>query len=74
MSREEKVSGHYRVMFRDYPDALTPRQVQEMLGVGQRLAYTLLRDGKIPSIRMGKLYRVPKVAVINYLCRNAENT
>lgn len=54
-------------MFRDYPDVLTPQQVQEMLGVGQRLTYQLLREGKIQNVRMGKLYRVPKAAVIDYL-------
>lgn len=54
-------------MFRHYPDALTPRQVQEMLGIGQRMAYDLLREGKIQSVRMGRLYRVPKSAVIDYL-------
>lgn len=54
-------------MFRDYPDVLTPQQVQEMLGVGQRMAYQLLREGKIQNVRMGKLYRIPKAAVIDYL-------
>lgn len=68
MGREEKAATRYRAMFRRYPDVLTPSQVQEMLGVGQRMAYGLLREGKISSVRMGRLYRVPKVAVIDYLC------
>lgn len=38
-----------------------------MLGIGQRTAYNLLRQGKIQSVRMGRLYRVPKAAVIDYL-------
>ena len=74
MSREEKMAARYRAMFREYPDALTPQQVREMLGVGQRMTYALLRGGTIPSVRMGRLYRVPKVAVIDYLCSTAENT
>ena len=68
MGREEKVATRYRAMFRRYPDVLTPSQVQEMLGVGQRMTYGLLREGKISSVRMGRLYWVPKVAVIDYLC------
>lgn len=68
MGREEKAATRYRAMFRRYPDVLTPSQVQEMLGVGQRMAYGLLQEGKISSVRMGRLYRVPKVAVIDYLC------
>lgn len=67
MSREEKAAARYRAMFRHYPDALTPRQGREMLGIGQRTAYNLLRQGKIQSVRMGRLYRVPKAAVIDYL-------
>ena len=74
MSSEEKMAGHYHAMFRDYPDALSPQQVREMLGIGQRLTYELLHGGEIPSVRMGKLYRVPKVAVIDYLCNNTQNT
>ena len=69
MSREEKAATRYWAMFRRYPEALTPRQVREMLGIGQRMTYGLLREGKIQSVRMGRLYRVPKVAVIDYLCR-----
>jgi len=63
-------------MFREYPDVLTPGEVQKMLGIGPRLTYRLLRSGQIPSVRMGRLYRVPKVAVIDYLCasENAERT
>jgi excisionase family DNA binding protein len=74
MGREEKAAMRYRAMYRHYPDALTPEQVREMLGVGQRMAYALLRSGKLPSVRAGRLYRVPKVAVIDYLCSTSEKT
>ena len=73
MRREEKSSTRYRAMFRGYPDALSQEQVRQMLGTGSRLAYRLLRTGAIPSVRMGRLYRVPKTAVIDYLYTN-ENT
>ena len=68
MTREEKGATRYRAMFRHYPDALTPAQVQEMLGIGRRMVYGLLRRGR--------LYRVPKIAVIDYLCAvdHAEKT
>lgn len=76
MGREDKILTRYRAMFRGYPDALTPEQVRQMLGVGQRTAYRLLRTGAIPSVRMGRIYRIPKTAVIDYLCagENAEKT
>lgn len=65
--REEKQLA-YREMFREYPDALMPEQVQQMLGIGRRLTYRLLQEGKITSVRTGRLYRIPKIAVIDYLC------
>ena len=76
MTREEKGATRYRAMFRHYPDALTPAQVQEMLGIDRRMVYGLLRRGECQSVRMGWLYRVPKIAVIDYLCAvdHAEKT
>ena len=73
MSREEKSLTRYRAIFRGYPDAPSPEQVRQILGIGSRLAYRLLRTGAIPSVRMGRLYRVPKTAVIDYLYAS-ENT
>lgn len=70
MSREEKIAKQYGLMFREYPDAITAEQVQQMLGVGRRKVYELLKSGEIPSIRMGRLYRIPKLSVIDYLCGN----
>lgn len=71
MNREEKMAKQYGLMFRDYPDVVTPEQVQKMLGIGRRKAYELLKNGELPSIRMGRLYRIPKISVIDYLCGNA---
>ena len=67
MNREEKMAKQYGLMFRDYPDAVTPEQVQQMLGIGRRKTYDLLKSGELASIRMGRIYRVPKLAVIDYL-------
>lgn len=71
MGREEKMARQYSVMFRGYPDALTPQQVQEMLGIGRRKTYELLQSGRLQSVRMGRIYRVPKLTVIDYLCGNS---
>ena len=71
MGREEKMARQYSVMFREYPDALTPQQVQEMLGIGRRKTYELLQSSRLQSVRMGRIYRVPKLTVIDYLCGNS---
>ncbi|MCA1728591.1 MAG: helix-turn-helix domain-containing protein [Actinobacteria bacterium] len=40
------------------PDWLTPKDVQRELQIGEKLTYRLLRDGTIPSVRVGGVYRI----------------
>jgi excisionase family DNA binding protein len=54
-------------MFREYPDVVGAADLRKMLGVGRNTVYFLLRENKIPSIRIGKIYRIPKVNIIKYL-------
>jgi excisionase family DNA binding protein len=57
--------------FEEYPDILTVKQLCEMLNIGKNLAYDLLGSGAIKSIKIGAIYRVPKVWVLDYLrCAN----
>ncbi len=51
----------------DYPDVLKPNEAQEVLGIGRNAIYDLLKNGTLPSIRIGKLYRIPKKALQNYI-------
>jgi len=39
----------------------------EELGIGRQTAYAGLRDGSIPSIRIGKRFVVPKSAIAEWL-------
>ena len=55
------------MMLDQYGDVLTPTELQEILGVGRNFTYSLLKSGEIPSLRVGKKYRIPKDAVIYYL-------
>lgn len=45
----------------DRANFLTPKDLQAELRIGERLAYRLLREGKIPSVRVGNLYRIPRL-------------
>lgn len=38
-----------------------------MLKIGRNSAYSLLKDGVIKSIRVGKKYIVPKQAVVDFV-------
>ncbi|GFI61085.1 hypothetical protein IMSAG049_00238 [Clostridiales bacterium] len=56
-------------MFSDYPDVVTPEQLQKMLGgIGKSTAYKLLRAGEIEAVKIGRKYLIPKICVVEYLC------
>ncbi len=42
------------------PAFLTPKDLQRELRIGEKLAYRLLKDGTIPSVRVGGVYRIPR--------------
>lgn len=45
----------------------TVEELMEYLSIGRTTAYKLLRSGKIKTLRIGKLYRIPKKAVDDYI-------
>lgn len=54
-------------MFREYPDVVTPADLQKMLHIGRNAVYKLLGNNLIDNIRIGKKYIIPKINVIKYL-------
>ena len=63
----------YKMMFPDYPDIVTVRQLMEMLGVSRTLAYSLINDGEIQAVMIGVSYKIPKASVINYVMNEKED-
>lgn len=55
------------LMFKDYPDCVNAKELQQMLGIKRTKTYELLKDGKIKSIKIGKDYKISKLNVIAYL-------
>ena len=49
---------------------LTPKDLQRELRIGEKLAYRLLKDGTIPSVRVGGLYRIPRRWLAEVLASN----
>lgn len=45
----------------------TIEDLMDYLSIGKTTAYKLLRTGKIQTLRIGKLYRIPKKAVDDYI-------
>lgn len=56
-----------REMFADYPDIIRIEDLQVMLQIGRNSVYTLLKQGLIKSIKIGKKYIIPKSAVIDFV-------
>ncbi len=54
-------------MFETYKDVVTVKDIQNMLGVCKTTAYKLITSGEIQSLRVGKKFLIPKMAVIAYL-------
>ena len=54
-------------MFKNWPDCVSVMQLQQMLSIGRNRAYELLKTGEIKHKRIGKIYHIPKIYVIEYL-------
>lgn len=54
-------------MFSQYPDVVSINDLMAMLDIGKNTAYSLLHEGKIKNIKIGKQYRIPKRCIIEYL-------
>lgn len=61
----------YAKQFRDLPDVLSATEVAQTLRVNIKTVYEQLHSGAIPSVRVGREYRVAKESLIDYL-RSAE--
>lgn len=61
------IKENYELMFTSYPDLVNIIQLKDMLGIGINLAYKLVRDNTIQSIKVGREYKIPKRNIIFYL-------
>lgn len=66
------IKENYDLMFTAYPDIVNIVQLKEMLGIGVNLAYRLVRNQTIPSLKVGREYKIPKRNVIAYLTNQNE--
>lgn len=53
--------------YSDLPLVLNVKDLAQILSISQNTAYALVRSGQIRSIRTGRIYRIPKDALIEYL-------
>ena len=57
----------YRIVFKEYPDVLDVKQVSQLLGISTKTVYKLIKDGSLPSMRVGREFRIPKVMLMKYM-------
>ena len=64
------IKENYYLMFTAYPDIVNIVQLKEMLGIGINLAYRLVRNKTIPSLKVGREYKILKInqVIELYLC------
>lgn len=54
-------------MFENYDDVVNVQELCEMLKIGKNNAYKLLNSGQIKAITIGKVYKIPKKSVVDFL-------
>ena len=54
-------------MLETYDDLLTTEEACEALKIGKNALYELLDSGKLKGYRNGRVWRIPKVAVREYI-------
>ena len=54
-------------MFENYPDLMNPEEAKAALGIGRSMMYRLLKAGSIRHMRVGKVIRIPKRYLLDYI-------
>ena len=54
-------------MFENYDDILTVEEACEALRIGYNSMYELLNTGKLKGYRNGRVWRIPKAALVEYV-------
>ncbi len=54
-------------MFDEYPDILTVQDIMRALDIGRNKAYSMLKQNQIKSIKIGSVYRIPKIYLIEFV-------
>jgi len=63
-----KSNEAYKLVFREYPDVVSVEQMCEMLGgISTKTGYRLLRQNQIKHFKIGRMYKIPKLHIFEYL-------
>ena len=54
-------------MYDYFESLLTPEDVAEILNIGMNSCYKLLNSGKIKAMRIGRIWKIPKRSVQDFI-------
>ena len=60
-------------MFEMFPDILTVDQLCEAFQIGKNTAYQLLNSGELRAFKIGKVWKIPKDAVSEYILNKTKS-
>ncbi|MCC5910062.1 MAG: helix-turn-helix domain-containing protein [Clostridiaceae bacterium] len=60
-------------MFEEYDEIITVDELMEILMIGKNTAYQLLNSGEINSFKIGRVHKIPKIAVEEYILNQFKN-
>lgn len=56
-----------------HPDVVGTDELCDMLGgISRKLVYRILQEGQIPSLRIGRSYKIAKADVIAYVLQHGK--
>ena len=61
-------------MLEQYDDLLTAEEACEVLKMGKNALYALLGSGELKAFRNGRVWRIPKQSVIEFICGKSKLT
>lgn len=59
-------------MLEVYCDILSVEEICEALRIGANQAYDLLKNGKLKGYKQGRIWKIPKQALIEYIVEQSK--
>lgn len=59
-------------MLEQYDDLLTTDEACEVLKMGKNALYELLASGSIKAFRNGRVWRIPKLTLVEFICTRSK--
>lgn len=56
----------------EYDTLVTPEEAAELLGCGMNSIYKLLRSGKLKAMRIGRIWKIPRRAIQEYIVTESQ--